>query len=531
METSIFLWFYLGFVLIVCPNKSFAQFSWSNFQQSVSSVSPSARPTGPTGTILTRLNGCPISDKYNIMTVGPSGPLLAEDGQFVEELTHWTHERIPERVVHAKGYGAFGIFTPTNTKIVSQYTKAPLFNIPNVTTKVAIRFSTTMGSRGSSDAARDPRGFAIRFYSDIGNFDLLTLSIPIFFVRDPFRFIYFVHSQKPDPVGNWPSRENTFSFLAANPEALHAFMYLYSDAGTPDGFRFLPGFSINTFRLTNSTGGMFFARFNLVPNGGIHNLTRQQSIQISGLDPSYSSKDLFNSIRSGNFPSWTLRVQVMDFDQASKATFNILDSTKTWWENVYPSIEIGKITLNQNAANEFAEIEQLAFKPSNLIPGINPAPDKLIQARTIAYIDTQNYRLGANNYKLPVNLPITPIINPTARDGAYVCDSNYGSIPNFLPNTFDPQYKMDASYYSDSWSPAEPCIVNRYNSLDNDNYRQPSEFWDSLRPQDRDSLVYNMAMDLMEASADLRSKVVSVVSQANSEFGQRLSTILSQDSG
>ncbi|XP_015791012.1 catalase [Tetranychus urticae] len=508
-------------ILVTCFHENAGQFSWLNLQGSSS-------PASSESNIMTRLNGCPISDKYNTLTVGPSGPILMEDGQFIEELTHFTRERIPERVVHARGYGAFGVFRPTNTQVISRYTKAPLFTTPNVDTKVAIRFSTTMGSRGSPDATRDPRGFAIRFYSDQGNFDLLTLSIPIFFVRDPFRFIYFVHSQKSDPVGNWPNLDNIFSFLAANPESLHAFMRVYSDAGTPDGFRYLPGFSVNTFRLTNATGGMVFARFNLVPDLGIRNLTRHQSMQICSLDPAYSSKDLYNAIKSGKFPSWSLRVQIMDFEEASKADFNILDSTKTWWEHLYPSTEIGKITLNRNPENEFAEIEQLAFKPSSLIPGIYPAPDKLIQGRILAYIDTQNYRLGANNYKLPVNQPIRPIINPTARDGASVCDSNFGSRPNFLPNTYSPQYRVDSSYYTEPWTPAEPAIVNRYNSLDNDNYRQPSQFWSMLTPQDQDSLVYNMGMDLIKVSPDIQSKVIAVCSNANAEFAQRLAQFVAQ---
>ncbi|XP_053204202.1 catalase-like [Panonychus citri] len=483
----------------------------------------------PESKILTRLNGCPISDKFDIETAGPHGPLMGEDGQFIEELGHFTNERLPERVVHAKGYGAFGVFTPTNTRVISRYTKASLFTVPDVNTKVAVRFSTTIGSKGSSDSVRDNRGFAIKFYSNSGNFDLLTLSFPVFFVRDPLRFIYFIHSQKPDPVGIWPVEENSFNFLATNPESLHAYMYLYSDAGTPNGFRWLPGYAVNTFRLTNSTGGMVWARFNLVADEGIQNLTREESIRISGLDPSYAAKDLYESIREGNYPIWTLRVQILDFEQIASAPFDVFDATKIWWEDQFPSIEIGKLILNHNPENEFAQMEQLAFKPSNLIPGIAISPDKVLQGRIPAYIIAQNYRLGVNNYKLPVNTPIRPIVNPTARDGAYVCDSNQGSTPNFLPNLYSPQFKSASQYYSDSWQPFEPCTVGRYNSLNDDNFSQPGELWKVLKPQDRNSLVTNMGMDLLKVSVGLQAEVIKVVNKASAEFAEQLTKFLHEN--
>jgi len=352
---------------------------------------------------LTTAHGAPVSDKLNSITVGPRGPILLQDHVLLEELAHFDRERIPERVVHAKGAGAFGYFEVTHD--ISQYCKAGIFSKVGKQTPVGVRFSTVGGESGSADTARDPRGFAVKFYTEEGNWDLVGNNTPIFFIRDPILFPSFIHTQKRNPQTHLKDPDAFWDFISLMPMTTHQVSFLFSDRGTPNGYRFMNGYGSHTFKLVNSEGEAVYCKFHYKSDQGIKCFDRHQADEKAKTDPDHAIRDLHNAIAEGNFPTWSLHIQVMTFQQAEDWAFNPFDLTKVWPHGEFPLLPVGRIVLNRNPGNYFAEVEQIAFSPAHLVPGIEPSPDKMLQGRLFSYNDTHRHRLGANFDQIPVNCP------------------------------------------------------------------------------------------------------------------------------
>ncbi len=381
---------------------------------------------------LTTENGAPVADNQHSQTAGPAGPVLLQDHHLIEKLARFDRERIPERVVHARGSGAYGYFEVTRD--VSRWTKAKFLSTPGKRTEVFLRFSTVALERGSADTVRDPRGFALKFYTEEGNYDLVGNGTPIFFIRDPLKFPDFIHSQKRDPFTNMQEADNAWDFFAHSPEATHQFTWLFGDRGIPASYRHMDGFGSHTFQWLNARGEAFWVKYHFKTDQGIRCLTNEEAARIGGENPDHHHQDLLDAIEAKDFPSWTVKVQIMPVAEAAAYRFNPFDLTKVWYYRDYPLIEIGRLVLNRNPDNYFAEVEQSAFNPANFVPGIGPSPDKMLQGRLFAYGDTQRYRLGINHTQLPVNRPRCPVHN-YGRDGAMRFDGNGGRGPNYEPNS------------------------------------------------------------------------------------------------
>lgn len=468
--------------------------------------------------VLTTSAGKPIGDKTNVLTVGPRGPMLIQDFVFMDEMAHFDRERIPERVVHAKGAGAFGYFQVTHD--ITQYTKASVFSKIGKKTPIAVRFSVVAGESGSADTVRDPRGFAVKFYTETGNWDLTGNDTPIFFIRDPFFFPSFIHTQKRNPATHLKDHDMFWDFLTLRPESTHQVFFLFSDRGIPDGFRHMHGFGSHTFKLVNAEGEAVYCKFHYKTDQGIKNLPPDEAAILAGQDPDYATRDLYNNIAMGNFPSWTMYIQVMTFAQAEKQIINPFDVTKTWPYADFPLIEVGKLVLNRNPSNYFAQVEQLAFSPANFIPGIEASPDKMLQGRLFAYTDTQRYRLGANFNKIPVNSPYNAVHN-YQRDGA---DGIDGGAPNYYPNSFGGP--RDSAIYEESRFHVNADVA-RFNSSDDDNYSQVTIFWKKvLKPDERERLIDNIAGHLSLAQDFIQERAIKIYSNVDAEVGHMLSISL-----
>src|SRR5882724_2842397 len=364
--------------------------------------------------VMTTNSGRPVGDNQNSVTVGPRGPVLMEDYLLFEKMAMFNRERIPERVVHAKGAGAYGTFTVTHD--IKKYTTAKIFEKIGKKTEMLARFSTVAGEKGSADTARDPRGFALKFYTEEGNWDMTGNNTPVFFVRDALKFGDFIHSQKRIPQTNLRSPTVMWDFWSLSPESLHQVTTLFSDRGTPDGFRHMHGFSSHTFSLINARNERFWVKWHFLTKQGIKNLTADRADEIAGTDPDYATRDLFDAIERGEFPKWRVCIQAMPEAQADNYKVNPFDLTKVWSHKDYPLIDVGEMELNRNPKNYFAEIEQGAFSPVNIVPGMGYSPDKMLQARLISYPDAHRYRLGVNFEGLPVNKPKCPV-HSYNRDG------------------------------------------------------------------------------------------------------------------
>jgi catalase len=364
---------------------------------------------------LTTANGCPIADNQNSLTAGARGPLLMQDVQLLEQMQHFNRERIPERVVHAKGSGAYGTFTVTQD--ISQYTRAKVFAEVGKQTEVLLRFSTVAGERGAADAERDVRGFALKFYTEEGNWDLVGNNTPVFFVRDPYKFQQFIHTQKRHPQTNLRDPHMQWDFWSLNPESLHQVTILFSDRGLPASYRHMNGYGSHTFSFLNAAGDRVWCKFHFKTRQGVRSLTDSAAASLIGVDRESHQRDLFEAIERQEFPSWTVKVQIMTEEQARNYRWNPFDLTKVWAHSDFPLLEIGILELNRNPQNYFAEIEQAAFSPSAVVPGIGFSPDKVLQARLMSYPDAQRYRVGTNYHQLPVNQPRCPVMH-YQRDGA-----------------------------------------------------------------------------------------------------------------
>ncbi len=436
---------------------------------------------------LTTGNGAPVADNQNSLSAGPRGPLLLQDFHLIEKLAQFNRERVPERVVHAKGSGAYGEFTVTQD--ISRYTKAKLFDSIGKKTEVFLRFSTVGGELGSADTERDPRGFAVKFYTEEGNWDLVGNNTPVFFLRDPSKFPDFIHTQKRSPQTHLKSADMQWDFWSASPESLHQVTILFSDRGTPDGYRFMHGFGSHTFSLINARNERVWVKWHFKSKQGVKNLSPADATRLKGEDPDYAQRDLFNAIARGDFPKWRVCIQVMPEADASTYPINPFDLTKVWPHKDYPLIEVGELTLNRNPVNYFAEVEQSAFSPSNIVPGLGFSPDKMLQGRLFAYADAHRYRVGTNHQQLPVNAPKCPY-HTNYRDGSMRFDANGGAGPNYEPTIFgaptqDPAYREPPLALSGA--------ADRYDHrVDSDYYSQVGDLFRLMSPAQQKLLIDNI---------------------------------------
>jgi len=468
--------------------------------------------------VLTTANGAPIGDQQ-ALTAGPRGPLLMQDVLLLEQMQHFNRERIPERVVHAKGSGAYGRFTVTSD--ITQYTKASLFSSVGKTTDVFLRFSTVAGERGAADAERDVRGFAVKFYTEEGNWDLVGNNTPVFFVRDPFKFANFIHTQKRDPRTNLRSNDMQWDFWSLCPESLHQVTILFSDRGIPKSYRHMHGFGSHTYSLINASGERVWCKFHFKTQQGIQNLMDDEAAALIGQDRETHQRDLFEAIERGDFPRWKVYIQVMTQEQAETFRWNPFDLTKVWPHAEYPLIEVGELELNRNPDNYFAEVEQAAFKPSALVPGVGPSPDKMLQARLMSYADTHLYRLGVNHHQLPVNAPRCPVHN-YHRDGHLADARHYGGAPNYWPNSLHGTPQPDPVYRDPAWKLGE-TIVDRFDSTqDHDDYTQAGNLYRLLDDAHRDRLTSRIAKALGEARKEVQERQVEHFRRADPDYGRRV---------
>jgi len=476
--------------------------------------------------ILTTNFGKTVEDDQNSVTVSDKGPVLMQDVHLVEKLAHFNRERIPERIVHAKGAGAGGYFEVTAD--VSKYTKAKFLSQVGKRTEVFVRFSTVGGEKGSADAERDPRGFAVKFYTEDGNYDLVGNNTPVFFIRDPLKFPDFIHTQKRNPATNLKDPNMFWDFLSLTPESVHQVTILFSDRGTPWSFRHMNGYGSHTYKWYNAKGEISFVKYHFKTDQGIKNLTAQEAELVKGTDPDHATRDLFSSIARGEFPSWTLQIQVMTPEQSENYRFNPFDVTKVWPHGDFPVMNIGKMVLNRNPGNYFAEVEQVAFSPANFVPGIAASPDKMLQGRLFAYNDAHRYRLGANYHLLPVNAPKGVKVDNYQRDGAMRFDANGGGSPNYYPNTMGgPVPHPDAA--EPAFEASGKVARHRY-THPNDDYVQAGDLYrKAMSAMDREHLVGNIVGHLKGANREIRVRQAKIFYRADAEYGRRVAEGLGLD--
>ncbi|MYL83627.1 catalase [Desulfovibrio aerotolerans] len=470
--------------------------------------------------------GAPIGNDLNTATAGGRGPALMQDVHLLEKMAHFDRERIPERVVHAKGAGAHGVFEVTAD--VTRYTRAAFLSKIGKRTEVFARFSTVGGERGSADSARDPRGFALKFYTEEGNYDLVGNNTPVFFIRDPLKFPDFIHTQKRNPQTNLKDPNMFWDFLSLTPESLHQVLILFSDRGTPASYRTMNGFSSHTYKWYNAAGEYFWVKYHFKTDQKIKNLTRQESDHLAGSDPDHATRDLFDAIASGNPPSWTLEMQIMTPEQAKDYRYDIFDVTKVWPHGDVPPLVIGKMTLDRNPVNYFTEVEQAAFNPSNFVPGIAASPDKMLQGRLFSYHDTHLHRLGPNYQLIPINAPRCAVATNYQRDGAMRTDDGGGSGPNYWPNSFGGP-APDASTLEPDY-PLEGEAGRFPYSHPNDDFIQPGELYrKALNDMDRTNLVGNIVGHLGGAIPRIQKRQCALFAKADPELGQRVAAGLGLD--
>ncbi|MEO6883337.1 MAG: catalase [Bacteroidia bacterium] len=457
---------------------------------------------------LTTASGRPYTEDENTMSVGVRGPLLLQDYILHEKMAHFNRERIPERVVHAKGTGVFGTFTVTND--ISKYTKAKLFNTIGKQTKVFARFSMVGGEKGSADSERDPRGFAVKFYTEDGNWDLVGNNTPVFFIKDPKKFSDFIHTQKRDPRTNCKNPTMMWDYFSLNPESLHQVLILMSDRGTPYGHRHMNGYGSHTFSMINENNEKIWVKFHFKTVQGIKNFTNDEAAEMKSKDLDFAQRDMVEAIDRKNFPKWKLQIQVMTNEQANNLSFNPFDITKVWPHATYPLIEVGSMELNQIPKNYFAEVEQSAFAPAHIVDGISYSPDKLLQGRLLTYPDAHRYRLGVNYEQIPVNKCPYMIAN-YERDGAMTMGNNGEDAPNYSPNRFDTIY-ADKKYKEFAMT-LDNTIADWYDRNgkgEDDHYTQAGcLFNNAMNDYDRHNLVSNIVDSMSRIDGEKKELIIN----------------------
>ena len=471
---------------------------------------------------LTNSLGAPVAENQNVQTAGKRGPMLIQDAWYLEKLAHFDREVIPERRMHAKGSGAFGTFTVTHD--ISQYTKAKIFSEIGKKTETFVRFSTVAGERGAADAERDIRGFAIKFYTEEGNWDLVGNNTPVFFLRDPLKFPDLNHAVKRDPKTNMRSVKNNWDFWTNLPEALHQVTITMSDRGIPYSYRHMNGYGSHTFSLINENNERIWVKFHLKSAQGIKCITDQEAEAIVAKDRESNQRDLLDSIEKGDFPKWNMKIQVMTEDQANTSSFNPFDLTKVWPHSEYPLMEVGVLELNKNPENYFADVEQAAFNPANVVPGIGFSPDKMLQGRLFPYGDAQRYRLGVNHNQIPVNRARCPVTG-FHRDGQMRVDGNYGSTLGYEPNSYgewqdDPSLKeppLELNGAADNWN---------FREDDDDYYSQPGTLFNIMSTEQKKVLFENTARAMGDAPREIKIRHIGNCLKADTAYGKGVAEAL-----
>lgn len=471
---------------------------------------------------LTTVTGAPVVDNQNSITAGPRGPMLLQDVWFLEKLAHFDREVIPERRMHAKGSGAYGTFTVTHD--ITKYTKAKLFSEIGKKTEMFVRFSTVAGERGAADAERDIRGFAMKFYTEEGNWDLVGNNTPVFFLRDPLKFPDLNHAVKRDPRTNMRSAKNNWDFWTLLPEALHQVTITMSDRGIPYSYRHMHGFGSHAFSMINANNKRVWVKFHFVTQQGIKNLTDEEAEELIGKDRESHQRDLYESIERGDYPRWKMFIQVMTDEQAANMPYNPFDLTKVWYKGEYPLIEVGYFELNRNPDNYFAEVEQAAFNPANIVPGIGFSPDKMLHGRLFSYGDAQRYRLGVNHHLIPVNAPRCPV-NSFHRDGQMRVDNNAGSTLHYEPNSYgqwqeQPEFKeppLEISGAADRWN---------FREDDDDYYTQPGKLFRLMDSEQQKALFENTARHMGDAPKEIKIRHIGNCMKADPAYGEGVAAAL-----
>jgi catalase len=477
-----------------------------------------SQPSRPSDAPLTTASGIPVADDQNSLSAGPRGPLLLQDFHLIEKLQHFNRERIPERVVHAKGSGAYGSFTVTHD--ITRYTRARMFAEVGKQTETFVRFSTVGGERGSADTERDPRGFAVRFYTEDGNWDLAGNNTPMFFIRDPIKFPDFIHTQKRDPQTNLKSPTAMWDFWSRAPESLHQVTMLFSDRGTPDGYRHMDGFGSHTFSLINAEGRRVWCKWHFKTLQGIRNLDAAEAVRLAGTDPDYAQRDLFEAIERGDFPRWRVSVQLMtEADRRAweaRTGWDAFDLTKVWPHAAFPLLPVGVLELNRNPENYHAEVEQVAFSPAHVVPGLGYSPDKMLQGRLFAYHDAQLYRVGTNHQQLPVNRPRCPF-HHRQRDGAMAAD-NGGAAPNYTPVEGAGLPSAGFGHGDSGW--ALEGVAGRHDPREgSDDHTQAGNLFRLLSPGEQRNLFDNIAGSLSRVDADIQQRQLALFDRADPAYG------------
>jgi catalase len=472
---------------------------------------------------LTTEAGAPVADNQHAQTAGPTGPVLLQDHHLLEKLARFNRERIPERIVHAVGSGAHGYLEVTSAD-VPRWTKMKIFSAVGKRTPAFARFSTVAGSRGASDLARDPRGFALKLYGEDGNWDLVGNNTPVFFLRDGIKFPDFIHSQKPDPFTNRQEPDNVWDFFSHSPEATHQFTWLFGDRGIPASYRHMDGFGSHTFQWMNARGERSWVKFHFKTDQGIRCLTSEEAATLGARDPGHLQRDLYDAIERGDHPSWTIKVQVMPADKAASYRFDPFDLTKVWPYRDYPLIPVGRLVLDRVPDNYFAEVEQAAFDPANFVPGIGPSPDRMLQARLFAYGDAHRYRLGVNHTRLPVNMPrVAGGARNYGRDGAMRFDDNGGRRANYEPNSHEGPVETGDAYdvgyeVSGAVGPSAPV-----RHAEDDDFVQAGALYRVMKEDARQRLVANIAGSLAQVTRQgVIDRSIANFQRADPEYGRRI---------
>ncbi|WP_443056664.1 catalase [Streptomyces sp. MUM 178J] len=474
--------------------------------------------------MLTTEAGAPVADNQNSATAGVGGPLLLQDQHLLEKLARFNRERIPERVVHARGSGAYGYFEVTDD--VTGFTRADFLDTVGKRTEVFLRFSTVADSLGGADAVRDPRGFAVKFYTEEGNYDLVGNNTPVFFIKDPIKFPDFIHSQKRDPFTGKQEPDNVWDFWAHAPEATHQVTWLMGDRGIPASYRHMNGYGSHTYQWTNADGEAFFVKYHFKTNQGVRSLSSEQAAELAGNDPNSHQTDLLQAIERGVNPSWTLYVQIMPAAEAAEYRFNPFDLTKVWPHSDYPLQRVGRLVLDRNPDNVFAEVEQAAFSPNNFVPGIGPSPDKMLQGRLFAYADAHRYRLGVNHTQLPVNAPKAVPgrgADNYGRDGFMATRNGSRHDKNYEPNSYQGPTQTDAAL-------SAPLAVSGYTGahaapahVKDDDFFQAGELYRLMSEEEKSRLVANIAGGLSQVTRDdVIEKNLAHFHAADEDYGRRV---------
>ncbi len=485
--------------------------------------------------MLTNRQGHPVTDNQNVRTVGNRGPTTLENYDFLEKISHFDRERIPERVVHARGAGAHGYFEAYGTvgdEPISKYTRAKLFQKKGERTPVFVRFSTVTHATGSPETLRDPRGFAIKFYTEDGNWDLVGNNLKVFFIRDPLKFPDLVHAFKPDPVTNVQDGERIFDFISQSPEAMHMITFLFSPWGIPANYRQMQGSGVHAYRWVNEEGKGVLVKYHFEPKQEIKNLTQQEAEHIQGKNFNVATQDLYEAIERGDYPEWEMYVQIMSDDEHAELDFDPLDPTKLWYKEEYPWLPVGKLVLDQNPSDYFAEVEQAAFGTGVLVDGLDFSDDKLLQGRTFSYSDTQRYRVGTNYLQLPINAPKKAVAtNQRGGQMEYRVDKGEHQNPHV---NYEPSIIGGLKEAKQVGMPHTPYVqgeVKREAIDRSNNFGQAGETYRRLHNWERDELILNLVNTLRPCRKEIQERMIELCTACDADYGKRLAEGLRAEDG